>query len=200
MFLDSSVSPCSAVSVAFMAGWSVVPYCFEVFWPSPFPSPIGYCGRKTCGFPLGKACELVPSLSPSSRKACELLLLRLGFLPLSSLRKRPPHMQELDFSNSLPTSNAMADPGIDHGFIYNTKGQVDILQSPFFDFSPDVDHSMEEYVDRIIFQLAATIDVQLSSVQWLVGSNAKKSTNAKNLPMPSSSSGDEEFSSGGELM
>ncbi|KAL0920476.1 hypothetical protein M5K25_009615 [Dendrobium thyrsiflorum] len=91
-------------------------------------------------------------------KACELLLLRLGFLPLSSLRKRPPHMQELVFSNSLPTSiwYQSLDPANDHGFVYNTKGQVDILQSPFFDFSPDVDHSVEEYVDRIIFQLAAT--------------------------------------------
>ncbi|KAL0904372.1 hypothetical protein M5K25_026468 [Dendrobium thyrsiflorum] len=51
-------------------------------------------------FPLPCAvdspCELVPSpLSPSSRKACELLLLRLGFLPLSSLRKCPSHMESL---------------------------------------------------------------------------------------------------------
>ncbi|KAL0904686.1 hypothetical protein M5K25_026820 [Dendrobium thyrsiflorum] len=87
----------------------------------------------------------------------------------------------------------VGDPANDHGFVYNTKGQVDILQSPFFDFSPDVDHSVKEYVDRIIFQLAATIDVQLSSVQWLVDGNTKKSTNVMNLPIPTSSSGDEIF-------
>ncbi|KAL0927502.1 hypothetical protein M5K25_001677 [Dendrobium thyrsiflorum] len=46
---------------------------------------------KPAGF-FGKACELVPPLLFSSRKACELLLLRLGFLPLSSLRKCPPHL------------------------------------------------------------------------------------------------------------
>ncbi|KAL0907306.1 hypothetical protein M5K25_021706 [Dendrobium thyrsiflorum] len=65
------------------------------------------------------------------------------------------------------------DPANDHGFIYNDKGQVDILQSPFFDFTPDIDHSVEEYVERIIFQLAATIDDQLSSVQWLLSNDGK---------------------------
>ncbi|KAL0919085.1 hypothetical protein M5K25_011158 [Dendrobium thyrsiflorum] len=123
---------------------------------------------KHAGF-FGKACELVPPLLlllgklasfSSFVSTSNLLLLSMVATPL----------QELDFSNSLPTSNAsspaMVDPGIDHGFVYNAKGQVNILQSPFFNFTPDVDQSVEEYVDRIIFQLAATIDKQFSSVQW----------------------------------
>ncbi|KAL0920439.1 hypothetical protein M5K25_009577 [Dendrobium thyrsiflorum] len=84
-------------------------------------------------------------------------------------------------------------PANDHGFIYNDQGKVDIIKSPFFDFSPEVDQSVEEYVDRIVFQLAASIDEQLSYVQWLVDGNTKKFTNVKNLPMPTSSSGDEVF-------
>ncbi|KAL0918683.1 hypothetical protein M5K25_010706 [Dendrobium thyrsiflorum] len=85
------------------------------------------------------------------------------------------------------------DPANDHGFIYDDLGKVDIIKSPFFDFSPGVDQSVEEYVERIIFQLAATIDEQISSVQWLVGGNTQKSTNVKNLPMQTSSSRDEDF-------
>ncbi|KAL0908914.1 hypothetical protein M5K25_023428 [Dendrobium thyrsiflorum] len=95
----------------------------------------------------------------------------------------------------------MVDPGIDHGFVYNAKGQVDILQSPFFDFTPDVDYSVEEYVDRIIFQLAATIDEQISSVQWTISSKVKKAPDGNPLPslqsstkiFNSHSSGDESF-------
>ncbi|KAL0906430.1 hypothetical protein M5K25_024925 [Dendrobium thyrsiflorum] len=94
------------------------------------------------------------------------------------------------FSSYLPVSflsPAMADPGIDHGFVYNAKGQVDILQSPFFDLTSDVDHSVEEYVDRNIFQLAATIDEQISSVQWTISSKIKKAPDDNSLPSLKSS-------------
>ncbi|KAL0913436.1 hypothetical protein M5K25_016897 [Dendrobium thyrsiflorum] len=63
-------------------------------------------------------------------------------------------------------SPAMADPEVGHGFVYNANGQVDILKSPFFDFTLDVDQSVEEYVDRIIFQLVATIDEQISFKEY----------------------------------
>ncbi|KAL0927783.1 hypothetical protein M5K25_001993 [Dendrobium thyrsiflorum] len=94
----------------------------------------------------------------------------------------------------------MADPEVDHGFIYNDKGQVDILKSPFFDFTPEIDQSVEEYVDRIIFQLAATIEEQISCVQWMIVSNAKKSTDDENHPMLTNSSGDEISQPEGNLM
>ncbi|KAL0906882.1 hypothetical protein M5K25_025412 [Dendrobium thyrsiflorum] len=60
----------------------------------------------------------------------------------------------------------MADPEQDHGFVYDDQGQVDILNSPFFDINPEVDPTVEEYVDRIVFTLTAAIDDQLSSVQF----------------------------------
>ncbi|KAH0453830.1 hypothetical protein IEQ34_018154 [Dendrobium chrysotoxum] len=55
----------------------------------------------------------------------------------------------------------MADPEQDHGF----QGRVDILNSPFFDLNIEIDQTVEEYVERIIFTLAVAIDEQLSSVQ-----------------------------------
>ncbi|KAL0909408.1 hypothetical protein M5K25_020277 [Dendrobium thyrsiflorum] len=42
----------------------------------------------------------------------------------------------------------MADPEVGHGFIYDHQGLVDILQSPFFDLTLEVDNTVDEYVDR----------------------------------------------------
>ncbi|KAL0922561.1 hypothetical protein M5K25_006552 [Dendrobium thyrsiflorum] len=94
---------------------------------------------------------------------------------------------------SSASSPEMDDPEVDHDFVYNANGQVNILKSPFFDFTPDEDQSVEEYVDRIILQLAATIDEQISFVQWLVDGNVKKATDDVNPPMQTNSSGDETF-------
>ncbi|KAL0905750.1 hypothetical protein M5K25_024187 [Dendrobium thyrsiflorum] len=56
------------------------------------------------------------------------------------------------------------DLELDHEFVYNDQGQENILKSPFFDVNLEIDHTIEEYVDRIIFSLAAAIDEQLSSI------------------------------------
>ncbi|KAL0909499.1 hypothetical protein M5K25_020373 [Dendrobium thyrsiflorum] len=48
----------------------------------------------------------------------------------------------------------MADPEVDHEFVYNEEGFIDLLRSPFFDFNPEVDDFVEEYVERILFTLA----------------------------------------------
>ncbi|KAL0906308.1 hypothetical protein M5K25_024791 [Dendrobium thyrsiflorum] len=47
----------------------------------------------------------------------------------------------------------MADPEIDHGFLYDEQGRVDIFHSPFFDvhFS-DEDVTANDYIDRILYQ------------------------------------------------
>ncbi|KAL0920161.1 hypothetical protein M5K25_009278 [Dendrobium thyrsiflorum] len=93
----------------------------------------------------------------------------------------------------------MADPEVDHGFVYNAKGQVDILKSPFFNFTPNVDHSIEEYMDRIIFQLATTIDEQISTFQWTIISKVKKAPDGNSLPsVKSSTKISNSFSSGDE--
>ncbi|KAL0920440.1 hypothetical protein M5K25_009578 [Dendrobium thyrsiflorum] len=59
----------------------------------------------------------------------------------------------------------MADPERDFGFIYNDQGFVNILRLPFFDLNPEVDDSVKEYVERIIFTLSNAIKEQLSTVQ-----------------------------------
>ncbi|KAL0907030.1 hypothetical protein M5K25_025568 [Dendrobium thyrsiflorum] len=60
----------------------------------------------------------------------------------------------------------MADPELDHGFVYNDQGQVDTLKSLFFDINLEIDSTVEDYVDMIVFSLAAAIDQQLSPIQW----------------------------------
>ncbi|KAL0913260.1 hypothetical protein M5K25_016707 [Dendrobium thyrsiflorum] len=37
----------------------------------------------------------------------------------------------------------MADPEVDHGFVYDDQGLVDILQSPFFNPNPEVDNTVK---------------------------------------------------------
>ncbi|KAL0906515.1 hypothetical protein M5K25_025013 [Dendrobium thyrsiflorum] len=64
--------------------------------------------------------------------------------------------------------SCMADPELDHSFVYNDQGQVDILKSPFFDINLEIDRTVEEYVDRIVFSFAAAIDEQLSPIQWRI--------------------------------
>ncbi|KAL0914159.1 hypothetical protein M5K25_017668 [Dendrobium thyrsiflorum] len=56
----------------------------------------------------------------------------------------------------------LTGPGRD--IVFNNQGQVDIIQSPFFDVNLEVDQIVEGYIDRIIFSLTAAIDDQLSSV------------------------------------
>ncbi|KAL0927227.1 hypothetical protein M5K25_001389 [Dendrobium thyrsiflorum] len=60
-------------------------------------------------------------------KGCQQLMIHKT-TPLMNVLFLPP-----------ASSPKMADPEVDHGFIYNEKGQVDILKYPFFDFTTDED-------------------------------------------------------------
>ncbi|KAL0913675.1 hypothetical protein M5K25_017152 [Dendrobium thyrsiflorum] len=62
----------------------------------------------------------------------------------------------------------MVDPELDSGFVYKEQGFIDILLSSFFDLNPEVDDSVEEYVERIIFTLSNAVEEQLSTVQWQI--------------------------------
>ncbi|KAI0495192.1 hypothetical protein KFK09_025342 [Dendrobium nobile] len=59
----------------------------------------------------------------------------------------------------------MADPKVDHGFAYNSQGKIDILQSLFFDPDWEIEDTVDNYVDRILFHLVETIDEQRPSGQ-----------------------------------
>ncbi|PKU68483.1 hypothetical protein MA16_Dca016841 [Dendrobium catenatum] len=64
----------------------------------------------------------------------------------------------------------MADPGLDSGFVYNEQGFIDILRSTFFNVNLEIDISVDEYLDRIIFTLSKAIEEQLANVQWQITS------------------------------
>ncbi|PKU67774.1 hypothetical protein MA16_Dca016943 [Dendrobium catenatum] len=60
----------------------------------------------------------------------------------------------------------MADPEIDHDFDYNSQGEIDILRSHFYETEWGYDDSIEDYVNRILFCLAETIELQQPRVTW----------------------------------
>ncbi|KAI0488944.1 hypothetical protein KFK09_028783 [Dendrobium nobile] len=62
----------------------------------------------------------------------------------------------------------MTNPEVDYGFAYDDQGNVNILHSLFFDYNPEVDNSIEEYEDRILFTLSEANDQQLAGTQWQV--------------------------------
>ncbi|KAL0908707.1 hypothetical protein M5K25_023213 [Dendrobium thyrsiflorum] len=57
----------------------------------------------------------------------------------------------------------MANPDQDHGFIYDHQGRIDVLKSPVFDINLEIDHTVEDYIDRIQFSLRTAIDDQQTS-------------------------------------
>ncbi|KAL0915079.1 hypothetical protein M5K25_015480 [Dendrobium thyrsiflorum] len=59
-------------------------------------------------------------------------------------------------------------PERDHGFVYDDQGQTDLLQSTFFDVNLEVDDTVDEYIDRIIFTLAPAIEEHLPTGHWRV--------------------------------
>ncbi|PKU63253.1 hypothetical protein MA16_Dca014719 [Dendrobium catenatum] len=67
----------------------------------------------------------------------------------------------------------MADPELDYGFAYDEQGNINILHSTF-DFNLEIDHSIEEYVDCIMFTLSEAIDEQLANVPWQIVSRQQQ--------------------------
>ncbi|PKU77951.1 hypothetical protein MA16_Dca011571 [Dendrobium catenatum] len=62
----------------------------------------------------------------------------------------------------------MADPEVDHGLAYNALEEIDILRSPFYEPDWEYDESVEDYVNRILYCLAETIDLQKPKTRWLI--------------------------------
>ncbi|KAL0908171.1 hypothetical protein M5K25_022645 [Dendrobium thyrsiflorum] len=62
----------------------------------------------------------------------------------------------------------MADPEVDHGFVEDSQGRTDILRSPFFNLRLDHDQSMEDYVDRILYQLTLSIEEHIRLGCWQI--------------------------------
>ncbi|KAL0920309.1 hypothetical protein M5K25_009434 [Dendrobium thyrsiflorum] len=89
---------------------------------------------------------------------------------------------------STPRVLCMADPERDSDFIYNEQGFVDILRSPFFDVNPEVDNSVEEYVELLLtssttylFILIAYCSfkchrITTSTIQWQITAKPRQGT------------------------
>ncbi|PKU61991.1 hypothetical protein MA16_Dca026056 [Dendrobium catenatum] len=62
----------------------------------------------------------------------------------------------------------MANPEINHGFVFNSQGEIDVIQSPFFDLGFGFNNTVEEYVDRILLHLADVVDEQRPTKEWKI--------------------------------
>ncbi|KAL0924978.1 hypothetical protein M5K25_003277 [Dendrobium thyrsiflorum] len=62
----------------------------------------------------------------------------------------------------------MADPEVDHGFIFDDQGRTDILCSPFFDVYFSYDETANDYIDRILYQLTLSIEKHIRPGHWVI--------------------------------
>ncbi|KAI0497398.1 hypothetical protein KFK09_020622 [Dendrobium nobile] len=60
----------------------------------------------------------------------------------------------------------MADPETEYGLTWDDDGYTDIFRSTFFDVNPEIDHTIEEYVDRILFQLTEAMEEHFEGLEW----------------------------------
>ncbi|KAL0921544.1 hypothetical protein M5K25_008627 [Dendrobium thyrsiflorum] len=139
-----------------------------------------YAGQQSRNVPkLIFGIETFPSLTPSAPTSSSLgrhpssLPLAHGHHspPLPSPRPAThPLLAALPLHLSSPGKPCMGDPDVDHEFLYDEQGRVDILQSPFFDVTFGSDRTNDEYVDRIIYQLTLAIEDRIPQGRWyLIG-------------------------------
>ncbi|KAL0906464.1 hypothetical protein M5K25_024961 [Dendrobium thyrsiflorum] len=76
----------------------------------------------------------------------------------------------------------MKDPDVDHSFIYDDQGRVDILVSPFFDVPFGNNNTADEYVDRILYQLTLVIEEQIPAGRWYLVSRPPTSSDSATTP------------------
>ncbi|KAL0912489.1 hypothetical protein M5K25_018462 [Dendrobium thyrsiflorum] len=81
------------------------------------------------------------------------------------------------------------DPDVDHGFLYDEQGRVDILRSPFFDVTFGNDRTADEYVDRIIYQLTLAIEDQIPQGRWYIISHPSTSPDLDPAPATTTTRG-----------
>ncbi|KAL0914379.1 hypothetical protein M5K25_014723 [Dendrobium thyrsiflorum] len=74
----------------------------------------------------------------------------------------------------------MADPERDFSIIYDDQSLIQILQSPFFDVDLEVDHTVNDYIDRILETVVLAVEDQLGTVEWRLAADPKD-TNEINM-------------------
>ncbi|KAI0501660.1 hypothetical protein KFK09_016605 [Dendrobium nobile] len=62
----------------------------------------------------------------------------------------------------------MAYPKVDHGFVFNSQGDIDVVYSSFFDVGFGFDDTVEGYLNRILPHLVDILDEQLPADEWII--------------------------------
>ncbi|KAH0458327.1 hypothetical protein IEQ34_013642 [Dendrobium chrysotoxum] len=109
-----------------------------------------WIGLKSCGWPVPQSWPKPPSLTLTSPPC-------YTYNPRKKIRCYVVYF-----------SPWMANPELDHGFVYDHQGSVDILQSPFFDPNWEIEDTFDEYVDRILFTLTSTLEEHQPSGHWRI--------------------------------
>ncbi|KAL0904811.1 hypothetical protein M5K25_026965 [Dendrobium thyrsiflorum] len=66
----------------------------------------------------------------------------------------------------------MADPEVDAGFVFDEQGRTNILGSPFFDIYFGFDETIDDYVDRILYQLSLSLEEHIRPGHWIINSQS----------------------------
>ncbi|KAL0924627.1 hypothetical protein M5K25_005473 [Dendrobium thyrsiflorum] len=131
-------------------------------WPVPTTSPslLGISPSNSL-FPrtsiprISNSQKLLSRFPGHIRIAVQKFQQRSFVVPLSG----SPLLVDQKFPNpQLAVNSCMADPEQDHDFVFDEQALINILRSPFFDIDLENNRSVEEYMERILFSLAAVID------------------------------------------
>ncbi|KAL0911330.1 hypothetical protein M5K25_019463 [Dendrobium thyrsiflorum] len=62
----------------------------------------------------------------------------------------------------------MGDPEVDSGFVFDEEGRTDILGSLFFDVFFGADETVDDYLDRILYQLSLSLEEHIRPGRWII--------------------------------
>ncbi|PKU61195.1 hypothetical protein MA16_Dca022907 [Dendrobium catenatum] len=65
----------------------------------------------------------------------------------------------------------MADPKTEYNLTWDEDGFTDILRSTFFDMNLRIDHTVEDYLERILDILVEAIDEHFEGVEWRISTS-----------------------------
>ncbi|KAL0914669.1 hypothetical protein M5K25_015037 [Dendrobium thyrsiflorum] len=180
-----------------------LPCVFSIF-PSPIGCP-GFCGGCSVS-PVPPPCvgPLVPPQAPLWFLPWMLVLspvLALRFPPLAPLPKPslplslslPPPSSSLPLGrppSSLSQAAALSSTILTLHFgndaweiptlitAFDDQGRTDILDSPFFDVHFGADETVDDYVDRILYQLTLSIEQHIPPGRWYIVNRPPTSPNS----------------------
>ncbi|PKU64013.1 hypothetical protein MA16_Dca012599 [Dendrobium catenatum] len=76
----------------------------------------------------------------------------------------------------------MADPERDYDISYDHQVDIDVIRSPFFDVGFGSDHTVEDYLNRILPHLVDILDEQLLADEWIINGRTPSSPNPASSP------------------